>query len=131
MIKKRKKLQFLFFTLEQCPCWNCVIHFFFLSCLLDENVSLYSFECFITCFWCPNGFNLNEHEKRACSTLIYSSNTGECFILLFSDTLFLQRRDVFCDFQRRLYAAQAARKVDAAAAVEPVKLLPQEVQVSR
>uniref|UniRef100_A0A8C2EH12 Ubiquinol-cytochrome c reductase core protein 2b n=1 Tax=Cyprinus carpio TaxID=7962 RepID=A0A8C2EH12_CYPCA len=32
---------------------------------------------------------------------------------------------------RRLYAAQAARKVDAAAAVEPVKLLPQEVQVTK
>uniref|UniRef100_A0A671P559 Cytochrome b-c1 complex subunit 2, mitochondrial-like n=1 Tax=Sinocyclocheilus anshuiensis TaxID=1608454 RepID=A0A671P559_9TELE len=42
-------------------------------------------------------------------------------------TLFLQRRDVFSDFQRRLYAAQAAHKVDVAAAMEPVKFLPQEV----
>ncbi|KAG1936025.1 Insulinase (Peptidase family M16) protein [Pimephales promelas] len=32
---------------------------------------------------------------------------------------------------RRLYAAQAARKVDVAAAVEPVKFLPQEVQVTK
>uniref|UniRef100_A0A673LNZ1 Cytochrome b-c1 complex subunit 2, mitochondrial-like n=1 Tax=Sinocyclocheilus rhinocerous TaxID=307959 RepID=A0A673LNZ1_9TELE len=46
-------------------------------------------------------------------------------------TLFLQRRDVFSDFQRRLYAAQAAHKVDVAAAVQPVKFLPQEVQVTK
>uniref|UniRef100_A0A672NLN8 Cytochrome b-c1 complex subunit 2, mitochondrial-like n=1 Tax=Sinocyclocheilus grahami TaxID=75366 RepID=A0A672NLN8_SINGR len=32
---------------------------------------------------------------------------------------------------RRLYAAQAAHKVDVAAAVEPVKFLPQEVQVTK
>lgn len=36
----------------------------------------------------------------------------------------------FSDLQRRLYAAQAARKVDFAAAAEPVKFRPQEVQVS-
>ncbi len=75
-------------------------------------------------------------------TLLFVSNVGlyfsiipclalPLFILLFLDTLYLQRRDVFSDFQRRLYAAQAAHKVDVAAGVEPVQFLPQEVQVSR
>ncbi len=74
-------------------------------------------------------------------TLLFVSNVGlyfsvipclalPLFILLFLDTLYLQRRDVFSDFQR-LYAAQAAHKVDVAAGVEPVQFLPQEVQVSR
>lgn len=85
-------------------------------------------------------------KRRACNSLSFPSTTpfvrvkrglsshpmprsSPLYSVIFAHTLSSEAW-CLCDFQRRLYAAQAARKVEVAAAVEPVKFLPQEVQVS-